>query len=177
MNRIRRLFPNQRRNETEILENIEALLAQQSGMHPEQMRQKAETRGDGGPSGVRLMDSNRYLVLETADLDGANDDGTVTLEPGEEKTLIRYDQDATAALLALGANDAQNVIYTTRANGKKALGGKTHSPLGQVNFPFSFVDQLGAALPIESLEYRAKLMPDAEFDVRLAARAHLEVLD
>jgi len=162
--------------QTEILANIEALLAQQTGDHIEQNVKKADTRDDAGPSGVNLMDATRYIVLETSNLDEANDDGTVTLSPGDTQALIRYDLGTPVALQAIGANDRDNVTYEIRINNEKTVGGQTNSPVGTLNNPFSFVGNLGAAIPAEKLEYIASYDPAASGNIDLAARAHMEVI-
>jgi hypothetical protein len=162
--------------QTEILANIEALLAQQTGDHIEQNVKKADATRDAGPSGVKLLDATRYIVLETANLDEANDDGTVTLEPGDETALIRYDLGTPVAVTAIGAVDHNDVTYYIRINNEKTIGGETNSPLGTVNAPFSFIEKLGAAIPAESLEYIARYDSAASGQIDLAARAHLEVI-
>lgn len=170
------IFRDNQRNIVELLSNIEQLLAQQTGQDINQNVQKAETFTDAGPSGVRMMDSSRYIVLETANLDEAADDGTVTLSPGDEQAIIRYDLGTPIALTAIGAVDRDNCTYEIRINDQKTIGGQTNSPLGTLNAPFSFVQKLGAAVPAEKLEYVVTYDPNATGDIKLAGRAHMEVV-
>lgn len=164
------------RTKEDILENIEQLLAQQVASDPVEIDEKASSYDDGGTSGTRMMDSSRYIVLETANMDEANPDGTITLEPGDEEAILRFNRDVPIALQAIGAVDVGGVTYEIRINNERTVGGQTSGPLGTVNDPFSFVEKLGAAVPAESMEYVATYPPSQSGSVDLAARAHFEVL-
>lgn len=170
------LLQDRSRKQTDILENIEMLLAQQVGSDQIRIENKSDSHSDGGPSGVRLMDANRYVALETTNLDEANTNGTVTLQPGDSQALIRWDRELEVAIMAIGAVDKDDVQYEIRANHDQTVGGVTQSPLGTINDPFSFVQELGAAVPVQTFEYVATLSQNASSPVDLAARAHMEVV-
>lgn len=128
-------------------------------------------------SRVGTVKPRNYIVVETADMDGANDDGTVTLQPGDTKVLVSYAGDPFAAL-ALGANNEQGVEYVLRADSDRTVGGVTQSPLGSIGDPFSFVQAIGAAVSCEkSIEYIARADPNMTDPVDVAARLHVEVMD
>jgi hypothetical protein len=119
-----------------------------------------------------------YRIYETADLAEANGSGTITLEPGEEATIVESDNASNGLLgLAIGASDKPDVRYRLYVDGERTVGGLTNSPLGTVNSPFSFVKMLGGVLPAERrIEYRAIYDPAATGEVELAARLHVEEL-
>jgi len=122
------------------------------------------------------LTAGSYVVAESADMKWANADGTVTVEPGDEVPLVRYDVEADAGmLLAVGATDEQDVRYRVEVDDNRTVGGKTESPLGVLNDPFSFVDKLGGAIPASrTLIYYAELDASASASVDLAARIHVE---
>jgi len=139
--------------------------------------QEVNIEGQGVSSRVGVIEPRDYIVIESDDLDDDehNDDGTVTLQPGETKTLVRYEGDPFA-LHAVGATDEAGVQYRLVAGSKRTVGGTTNSPLGLLNDPFSFGDVLGGALGIDKrIEYRATLDAEATAPVNLAGRLHVEV--
>lgn len=118
-----------------------------------------------------------YVVTETADMDYSNDDGTVTIEPGDSYPLVRYEATSTngVMLLAVGATDEQDVEFYVEIDNRRVVGGRTNSPLGNLNSPFSFVEKLGGSIPAEhTVTYWAAVSPDAAGPVSLAARMHVE---
>nr|6H82_b Chain b, Uncharacterized protein [Haloarcula hispanica icosahedral virus 2] len=129
---------------------------------------------------VGLVPVNSYVTLETDDLDTdehpVTDAGTVALEPGESAPIVRYDLGQPAAVYAVGATDEANVEYELKVNNSKTVGGRTNSPLGVLNTPFSFVEKLGGAIPCETAAtYWAHYSSDATGTVELAGRMHIEV--
>lgn len=136
--------------------------------------------GDGnGPDVLiprRPLSPGTYRVVESADMDWSNDDGTVTVPPGEEVPLVSYEfQAEQGMLLAVGATDAQNVTYRVEVDRNRTVGGRTQSPLGVLNNEFSFVETLGGAIPAAStFAYYARLDESASAAVDLTARLHLE---
>lgn len=132
-------------------------------------------KGQTADSRVGLLPAQSYITVETSDLDDANADGTITLHPGETKALVKHTRQPKA-VYAVGASDASDVEYGLLAD-KQPVGGTTNSPLGLINDPFSFVDQLGGAVPCNNrAEYKAHLDSSATGPVDLAARMHLEVM-
>lgn len=127
--------------------------------------------------GLRVLSPSGFIITETSDLEESNDDGAVTLSPGEEQALVEYEArgDMGTAVLAVGANDVQDVEYGLRIDRSKVVGGKTESPLGTINSPFSFIDRLNAVVPANStVEYVAWYDGGATGDVDLAARLYTE---
>lgn len=126
----------------------------------------------------KLLPRN-YAVFETSDLDAANDDGTVTAEPGETVTLceVEASQSEKINLLSVGASDEQDVKYFLEIDGKAVAGGQTESPLGLINSEFSFPREFDSSIPAEdSVRYRALRVHSAAGSVDLVARMHAEVL-
>lgn len=116
-----------------------------------------------------------YVVVESDDLDTVDDGGTVTVAPGETKTIVRArTRRKTMALLAVGANDESDVTYELVVDGDEIVGGATNSPLGLLNQPFSFIDTVGGAIPANSrIEYDVTLPEDASASVEMAGRLHV----
>lgn len=124
-----------------------------------------------------LMDQQSLRIVETDNLEEANDDGTRTVNPGETVTLARIAPGFRFALLAAGASDSSNVQYRLVADQDRVIGGTTGSPLGTVNSPLSFVEEYGAAIEInQEVEYRARLDESAGSSVDLVARLHAETV-
>lgn len=142
--------------------------------------------GDGSPTnpsteqrwgGLRVLSPSGFIISETSDLPEANNDGTVTLSPGEEQVLVEREArgDVGLAILAVGANDVQDVQYGLRIDRAKVVGGLTESPLGVLNDPFSFVDRLNAVVPANDVvEYVADYDANATGDVDMAARLYTD---
>jgi len=130
---------------------------------------------------VGLIPVNGYVTLETDDLDAdsypVTTGGTVKLEPGDSVPLVEYDLRQAAAIYAIGATDEQDVEYELVVNDQKTVGGRTNSPLGVLNDPFSFVQVLGGAVPVQSsARYMAHYSASATGTIELAGRMHLEVM-
>lgn len=167
------MFQDKQDQMAATLKNIEALLARQQGG-------RAGTGGSGGSGNeggqIPHLSPKNYIVRETDDMDGVPDGETVTLEPGESKPLVRFDG-KRHAILAVGAVDEPDVSYQLRLDYERTIGGRTNSPLGLMNNPFSFFNATGRTIPAnQTTEYLARLDEDAASSVDLAARIHLEVL-
>jgi hypothetical protein len=118
-----------------------------------------------------------YVVKETADLDGANPDGTITVDPSKEVVVAEWEPGQDFSLLAAGATDHPNAAYLLRADSNSPIGGATASPLGSVTDPFSFVDELGGAVYCEKrVQYLVRLSSNATESIDVAARLHGEVM-
>lgn len=118
-----------------------------------------------------------YVVVETADMDGANDDGTVTLEPGDTVRMASFRSDSAFSVLAVGAYNQQGVEYVLRVDNDRSVGGVTQTPLGDIGAPFSFVEKAGGGVSCKkSIEYIARADADLADPVDVAARLHLEVM-
>lgn len=129
--------------------------------------------------GLRTFKPGEWVIDETAALDEANDDGTITLNPGEQKTIAEaHHPNADAiGLLSVGAADEQNVRYFIRIDSKYVVGGVTNSPLGSVNSPFSFPDYYNAIIPADQrIEYVAQRPTNASGAVDLVARLTTQVM-
>jgi hypothetical protein len=128
------------------------------------------TGSTGRTGSVRPWD---YVVVETASMSYSNPSGTVTLSPGDSVNLVDYEA-TQDTLLAIGATDKQDVEYELTID-KTTVGGRTNSPLGLVNEPFSFVDALAREIPVEKrLRYTAHYDPNASGDIELAGRIHVD---
>lgn len=128
------------------------------------------------PPGMRTLFPNDYIVLETDDLDSVSSGGTVTLSPGETKTLVEYTGPSPVSLMAVGATDAADTEYQLYIDNQRVVGGTTNSPLGTLNDPFSFIQMFDGAIPAGTVEYRAHRRSSASGDADLAGRLHLEVI-
>lgn len=123
---------------------------------------------------VGFIPAKSFVTVETDDLDSTNSDGTVTLSPGDTKTLVEFKDQC--AVYAVGASDKQDVEYQLEVD-RTVVGGRTNSPLGLVNDPFSFVDKLGGAIPVEKrVRYVASYDSAASGDINLAGRMMVEVI-
>jgi hypothetical protein len=177
----------------ESLKNIEAILAQEYGNPAQQTVEgddidytqefgtvrpdSSDGTGGSAPSGTKVMPPSKYIITETDDLDAANADGTITLQPGEEKTIVEFDPGYAFALLAAGASDTNDAVYYLYADGSRPIGGVTNSPLGPINNPFSFQDALGRGVYLDRrVEYRVRLSQNATSAQDLAGRLHSVVL-
>ena len=128
------------------------------------------------PSGVRPIDPRGLVITETADLDEATADGTVTIAPGEDAVLVRQEAtDGGLLLLAAGASDADDTQYYIRIDNDRTVGGLRNSPLGTINTPFSFSEMYGGLVVADQvIENRARVSDDASGPVDIAGRLHLE---
>ena len=126
----------------------------------------------------KLLPRN-YVVAESSDLDQSNEDGTITLEAGETKTLaeISVGRGESINLFSVGASDDQDVRYALVVDDDIVSGSQTESPLGLINDEFSFPKEFDSAMPVDNkVEYVATYSADATGSVDLAARMHGEVL-
>jgi hypothetical protein len=141
----------------------------------------------GSSSGAfsQNLDIRGYNIYETADLveagyseDAVNNDGSVTLEPGDEVPIASTGNLSNGCkLLAVGAVDETDVKYYIEIDGEQTFGGVTNSPLGTVNDPFSFAEEFGASVPVQQgVEYMASLSPNASSSVDLVSRIHVQEL-
>ena len=167
-------------NEDRAVELLEQIAGNTGGLGDQTTVNKdVDISGQTADGRTGLVPLRSYVCVETDNLDAANEDGTVTLEPGDTKPLcrIRETGDAALAVYAVGAVDANNVEYSLHVDNSITVGGRTNSPLGTLNTPFSFVQMLGGAIPAStSAEYRAHLSGDAGGPVDLAGRLHAEVM-
>lgn len=132
--------------------------------------------GDGiGGYARQPINPTSYRIIETSYLEDATPDGSVTLEPGEEAPIVKYDPRDGGALMALGATDEPDVRYALRFDHQHIIGGWTNSPLGLINDPFSFVNEFGVVLPAEqTVEYVARYDSTASGEVDLVGRLHVQ---
>lgn len=132
-----------------------------------------------GTAGPGEIDPAKYRIVETRDLDSStypvSPNGILTLNPGESAPMFRAFTSQSYRLLAVGAADRSGVEYELRINGQQTVGGRTTSPLGSINDPFSFANVLGATIPVQNVEYVAHYDKNATGSVDLTGRAHLEV--
>lgn len=128
-------------------------------------------------AGLRPL-GNDYLIIETDNLPDSETTaaGEVELQPGETAAVVRYrvPADAVAAVLSLGATDRADVEYWLEVDDDSLVGGKTNSPLGTVNDPFSFVDDIQGFVPANRVvEYMVRLDENASSSTTLVGRIHL----
>lgn len=131
-----------------------------------------------GVHGQRPIDPGGYSIYETADLDKANPDGTVTVQPGEEAVLAETPRmDRGWALYAAGAVDEDDCAYYIRIDNELVVGGTTASPLGTINSPFSFPETMGGYVPASTVvELLVRYSAEASGEINLAGRIHVEAL-
>lgn len=114
------------------------------------------------------------LVTETSQMELSTEGGAITVHPGQTETLVEWENRSPIALLAIGATDTPDCVYSLVIDGDRQI--QTYSPLGTITSPFSFVEQLGAPFPAgNEIEYRVSLSASADEPVELAARAFLDL--
>lgn len=127
----------------------------------------------------------RYKAFETEDLpqagypeDAINPNGSITLQPGDDVPLASTGSlNQGGYVLAVGATDETGVEYYLDIDGEYEVGGRTNSPLGTINSPFSFIKEFGATVPANSsAEYRAHYGEDESGEVELVGRLHVQRL-
>lgn len=127
----------------------------------------------------------RYKAFETDDLPAAgypedivNSNGSITLSPGDELPIVSTGKlNQGGYVLGVGATDVSGVEYYLDVDGEYEVGGRTNSPLGTINSPFSFIKEFGATVPASSsAEYVAKYGEDESGDVELVGRLHVQRL-
>lgn len=127
-------------------------------------------------SRVGTIEPRDLSVTETDDLEDAEGDGTMKVEPGETKTFLTF-QGPPHAILAVGASDHTDADYHLEADNQYPIGGTTKSPLGSINEPFSFVRQFGGAPHAEQrTRYKIYLDSSASAPIYVAGRLFVEVL-
>lgn len=141
-------------------------------------QQEINIQGETVSSRTGTIDPTDLLIVETDDMEGANDDGTITIDPGDHATIVGYRPGWPFGILAVGASDEDDVEYQLRVDSDTPVGGTTNSPLGTVNEPFSFVDELGGAPHGEKrVDYVAYVDSDADAPVDLVGRVYLEAIN
>lgn len=160
---------------SDVLDNMEQLLRQ---ILAELKNENADDDTEDFPRGLRPLKPGRYVVVETDDMDDVDQGGSVTLSPGEEKILATFKQAGKPLVCyAVGATDANDVQYRLELDNSRTVGGRTNSPLGTLNSPFSFPEKInGAVLADKKVQYIASRPSSATGDVDLVARLHVEVL-
>lgn len=180
------MVPGLRDNDDVAVELLSEILAELRGSSPGggnggddvTINETVYQGGSGGGAPTAPMDPERYYVVETAGLDDANLDGSITLQPGEQREIVGIEHEGAAPIIlyAVGATDRVDVSYRLTYGNDNNLGGWTQSPLGSINNPFSFVQSLGRTIPVDQrVSYVARLSDQAESSVDLAGRVHVEV--
>lgn len=126
------------------------------------------------PVGGAGYQPSSLLVTETAAVDDANDDGTITVKPGQERTIVEWETTGDRAdVLALGASDAADAVFSLYIDGEIKI--QTLSPLGTITNPFSFVEKIGSAYQGgQSVSYRVTLLDGAAAAVDFAGRLFVD---
>lgn len=164
-------------NEDKMVALLEQIASNTGDLDELEQSREVTIETESVASRVGVVEPQDYIVVESDNLDHANDDGTVSLSPGDQVVIAEWQPEFPFALLAAGATDAADVEYTLIADTDQTLGGVTSSPLGTLNDPFSFVDAIGGAPSCEkSIKYVARLDSDASSSVDIAARLHAEVM-
>lgn len=173
-------YPGMGSEDRTIIELLE-IIAQNTGgigdVTVQEGDELTEIDAPGAGGSVGVLDPGRYRLYETDDLPDSNEDGTVTLQPGQSRPIVEYEAHAAQGvnLLAVGANDEPDVTYGLIIDNDLPVGGRTNSPLGLVNEPFSFVQKYNAVIPAsQKVEYWAYHDPEAEGNVDLVGRLHVE---
>jgi len=159
----------------EIVRLLRQIQANTSSSTEPDVTKEVNLNGTTADERVGLIPARSYITVESDNLDHATDAGTVVLEPGDSVPIVEY-RDTAAAVYAVGATDKQDVEYTLEVD-NATVGGRTNSPLGLLNEPFSFVNTLGGAVPVESsIEYVAHYDENADGTIEIVGRLHLEVM-
>lgn len=146
-----------RDSDDEMVALLQKIASNTSGMGPTATPED----GDG--------DSRPFVVAETSHESHAENDGAVTVSPGETVTLASYTAVGTADLLAFGATDHADSEYELVVDYDSRF--TTRSPLGLLNEPFSLQKELGYTYPAtKEVEYRVKRDSAVAEDARYAAR-------
>lgn len=125
---------------------------------------------------IGVIPGQSVVIKETAHLEDANPDGSVTLSPGDKATIAEFNEGQEHAVYAFGATDTNNVLYHLEIDGTPVIG-PTNGPLGTVNNPFSFVETYGGALPADKRTRLIATYPSAATgDVDVVGRIHVEVV-
>lgn len=140
----------------------------------DQPEQTINLNGQTADQRVGFIPANAFVTLETDDLENSDPDGTLTLSPGDTKAVVEYS--GQCAVYAVGCSDKQDVEYQLEVDGR-VVGGRMNSPLGLLNDPFSFVEKLGGAVPVEKrVRYVVNYDSEASGDIALAGRLMVEVM-
>lgn len=166
-----------RDNIDRVVDLLEQIAKNTGSLDGPDITEEITVEGQGPETRVGIIEPGAVVVQETADMDDANPDGTITLQPGESKAMVSHRASAPFALLAAGAVDKADVEYQLKIDGGAPVAGTTQSPLGLINDPFSFVQKLGGAVGVEkSVVYLARLDESASSSVDLAARLYTEAM-
>lgn len=159
-------------NQDRMVALLEQIAANTGGLGDEEIDASGQST-----SSVERVNPRRFHVIETTEMESANADGTVTLEPGESAPIVAFRHKPGFALLGVGAKNQQDVEYRLVADDTERIGGDWRAaPLGEIGSPFSFVDQLGVVFDIEEqLELEARLSEDASSTVDLAGKFHIQI--
>lgn len=130
-------------------------------------------------AGYDLINPGRYIITESNDLKGSNDLGEIEMAPGDTKVIASTEGLSTPQnAIAVGANNESEVRYGIFIDGDGPVGSWTNAPLGTVNSPFSFVKELGFALPAQDqIQYVANYDQDGSGMIELIGRIHAIEVD
>lgn len=166
-------FPGMSDNYDQMVQLL-AQIAENTGDIETQETQDVTIEGSNIDQRIGVVPHNTIVITESGDLDSADDDGTITLERGQETTIAEF-TDQAHAVYAVGATDVQDVRYWLEIDGDPAVG-PTRGPLGTVNSPFSFVEKYGGAVPADNRCRLRALYTGDSGEVNVVGRIHLEVM-
>jgi hypothetical protein len=150
-------------------------IVENTGQPPQQQFEQT-IEGASIDERIGVVPAQNVIIKETAHLEHANSDGSVTLSPGDEKKIAEFNENVAHAVLAFGATDTNNVLYSLYLDGDPLIG-PTNGPLGTVNNLFSFVQKYGGAIPADKrCSLRAEYPEAATGDVQVVGRLHVEVV-
>lgn len=169
-------LPGMSDNSDAVIELLAQIAENTSGSRDTNTTQDVTVEGSEINKRQGVIPHGSVRVIETSDLDDANDDGTITLSPGEKATLVEY-RGSASATYAVGATDVAGVVYWLEVDGNPVIG-PTNGPLGTVPEPFSFIQNYGGAVPSSNrVAYKALYPDDQTGQIDLSSRIHLEVLE
>lgn len=128
----------------------------------------------GKGSGLRPLTTDGFDIIESNDMSNSQSDGTIEVQPGETKDLVKWNDSGKIAVMAVGATDANQTSFELTVDGGNTVGGETASPLGSINSPFSLINEFKGVVVGGSFSYKASLSSGAAGPVNLAARAYTE---
>lgn len=151
-------------NPFRIRDAVDEQSGSQSDIDPRTGQPRA--RQTAAPVPNQPVPPGQIRIVETTDLDSANDDGSLTVPAGQEHEILLYENRADHPFLLhfLGAADALDVEYVLRVGQEVVF--RTQSPVGALNEPFVFADYFSGPMAFgRDISYSAYNTGDASVDL------------
>ena len=138
----------------------------ESGESHDPTRGGLPTSATAAPTPTTPVPPGQLRLVETSDLQDANDDGSVTIEANTERELLLYENRADHPFLLhfLGAADALDVQYVLRVGQEIVF--TSESPVGTITNPFVFADYYGGPMAFaRDITYSARNNTGSSIDL------------